>query len=405
MRERGLGSTVVAAAAGVIVLAGLHAAADLVVLVALSILVAILLIPLQQSLIRRGLPGGVALMVCLAVYVVVVVVAGLAIAIGLAGFLRDLPTYRSDVDAAIADVGAPVVDADAIEAAVRSLAAGAIGALATIGYSVFIVAYLLLDAPGMASRLRAAFGDPRAFRTRAAATADRLRTYLVARAILGAIAAVLDTILLVILGVPDALLWGMLSFLLSFIPNIGFIVALIPPTIVGLLVGGPLTALLVVVGYSVINVAIDYVVQPRYVGSEVNLSAVVVTVSLLFWAAILGGSGALLAVPLTIVAMAVFDAFDDSRPLATMLGSRVGDERDAGSGPGLRTTRRCALTLCGWPLRTEDHLDGSGRIAQVRPSHRPVRLCRRLQGLEERGLLVHERLLAGHLGRGESARS
>ena len=210
---------------------------------------------------------------------------------------------------------------------------------------MFIVAYLLLDAPGMAARLRAAFGHTSSVPTRAAATADRLRTYLVARTgPLGAVAAVLDTILLVILGVPDALLWGMLSFLLSFIPNIGFIVALIPPTIVGLLVGGPLTALLVVVGYSVINVAIDYVVQPRYVGSEVNLSSgrrdrV---------APVLGGHPwrvrALLAVPLTIVAMAIFDAFDDSRPLATMLGSRVGDEQDAGMGPGLRTTRRCALT-------------------------------------------------------------
>jgi predicted PurR-regulated permease PerM len=333
VRERRLGSIVVAAAAGVIVLAGVHAAADLAVLVALSILVAILLIPLQQALDRRGLPGGVALIACLAVYVVVVVVAGLAIAIGLADFLRDLPTYRSDLDAAIADVGAPVVDAAAIEAAVRSVVAGAVGALATIGYSVFIVAYLLLDAPGMSSRLRAAFGDASGVPARAAATADRLRTYVVARAILGAIAALLDTVLLIVLGVPDALLWGMLSFLLSFIPNIGFILALVPPTIVGLLVGGPLTALLVVVGYSVINIAIDYVVQPRYVGSEVNLSAVVVTVSLLFWAVVLGGSGALLAVPLTIVAMAVFDAFDDSRPLATMLGSRVGDVPDAGAGP------------------------------------------------------------------------
>ena len=339
-RERRLGSTVVAAAAGVIVLAGLHAAADLAVLVALSILVAILLIPLQEALIRRGLPGGVVLLVCLALYVVVVVVAGLAIAIGLAGFLRDLPTYRSDLDATISDIGAPVVDATAIEAAVRSVVAGAFGALATIGYSVFIVAYLLLDAPGMSSRLRAAFGAASSVPTRAAATADRLRTYIVARAILGAVAAVLDTILLVILGVPEALLWGMLSFLLSFIPNIGFIVALVPPTILGLLVGGPLTALLVVVGYSVINIAIDYVVQPRYIGAEVNLSAVVVMVSLLFWAMVLGGSGALLAVPLTIVAMAVFEAFDDSRPLATMLGSQVGDAARCRIGGRLRTPRR-----------------------------------------------------------------
>ena len=333
--QRRLAPVTLAAAAGVVVLIGLHLIADLTVLVVFSVVIAVLLVPVQGALIGRGLTPGLAAVAAVLLYVVVLVVAALAILVGLLGFLRDLPTYRSPLESTLSDAstrlggsGAPVIDVDAIEAAIRAMASGVLGALATLGLSIFIVAYLLLEGRTFPAKLRWSFGDGSTAVVRGAALADRLRTYIVARAVLGGIAAILDTILLVILGVPNALLWGVLSFLLSFIPNIGFIIALIPPTIMGLLVGGPLTALAVVIGYSVINIAIDYVVQPRFIGSEVDLSAVVVTVSLLFWAVVLGGAGALLAVPLTIVAAALFDAFDDGRPLARLLGAATGPDPD-----------------------------------------------------------------------------
>jgi AI-2 transport protein TqsA len=151
--------------------------------------------------------------------------------------------------------------------------------------------------------------------------------------VLGGVAAVLDTLLLLALGVPAALLWGVLSFLLSFIPNVGFILALIPPTILGLLTGGPLTALAVLVGYVVINIAIDYVIQPRFIGASVDLSPVVITVCLLFWGVVLGPSGALLAVPMTIIAAAVADTFPASRPLGRLLGSGPREARAGEAAP------------------------------------------------------------------------
>ncbi len=83
------------------------------------------------------------------------------------------------------------------------------------------------------------------------------------RAALGAAAALADTALLLVLGVPYAVLWGLISFLFSFIPNIGFILALIPPAAFALLEHGPASAIAVVVGYVVINLAFDYVLQPR----------------------------------------------------------------------------------------------------------------------------------------------
>ncbi len=321
----------VAAGAGVIVLAGIHAAASVVSLVVLSVLVTVLLVPLQAALRARGWPGIVVLVAALAVYIGVLVIAGLLLLVGLAGFVRDLPTYQEELDRVLADLsvvvggaGTPsLVDPAAVGEAVVAAADAIVGAIVQLGYSVFIVAYLLLEAPRAPERLRWAFGAGTTAVVRGAALADRLRAYLIARAVLGGVAAILDTILLLILDVPAALLWGVLSFLLSFIPNVGFVIALIPPTVLGFLTGGPLVALAVIVGYSVINIGIDFVVQPRFIGGSVDLSAVVVTVCLLFWAVVLGGAGALLAVPLTIMVAALFDAFDDTRPFARLLGERI----------------------------------------------------------------------------------
>ena len=321
----------VSAGAGVIVLAGVHAAASVASLVLLSVLATVLLAPLQAALRRRGWPAIAALVAALAAYIGVLIVASLLILVGLAGFLRDLPAYRGELERILAELGValggtgapPPLDPDAIAEAVVGAADAIVGAVVQIGYSVFIVAYLLLEAPRANERLRWAFGPDTSAVVRGGALADRLRAYIVARAVLGAVAAILDTMLLLVLGVPAALLWGVLSFLLSFIPNIGFVLALIPPTILGLLTGGPIVALAVVVGYTVINIAIDYVVQPQFIGGSVDLSAVVVTVCLLFWGVVLGGAGALLAVPLTIMVAALLDAFDDTRPYARLLGDRI----------------------------------------------------------------------------------
>jgi predicted PurR-regulated permease PerM len=327
---RNLRPGIVAAGAGVLVLAGVHAAAPVVSLVVLSVLAAVLLAPLQRNLRDRGWPGIVAMLASLAVYIGVLVIAGLLVLVGLAGFLRDMPAYTEQLEAILADLGTalagagtpPLIDAASVGDAVRAAADALVGVIVQLGYSVFIVAYLLLEAPRAGDRLRWAFGAGTSTVARGAALADRLRAYIIARAILGAIAAILDTILLLVLDVPAAVLWGVLSFLLSFIPNVGFVLALIPPTVLGLLIGGPPVAIAVIVGYTVINIGIDYVIQPRFIGGSVDLSAVVVTVCLLFWAVVLGGTGALLAVPLTIMVAAVFDAFDDTRPYARLLGER-----------------------------------------------------------------------------------
>jgi len=113
--------------------------------------------------------------------------------------------------------------------------------------------------------------------------------------------ALVGDVLLVALGVPLPALWALLVFAASFIPNVGTILALVPPTILALLDSGPGAAGVVVVGFTLINFAQDYLLQPRLMGMELNLSPLVIFASIIVWAWILGPAGALLAVPLTVV--------------------------------------------------------------------------------------------------------
>ena len=149
------------------------------------------------------------------------------------------------------------------------------------------------------------------------------RNYLVVTAIFGFIVAVLDSIALGIMGIPLVVLWGVLAFITNFIPNVGFIIGLVPPALVALLTGGWQLALAVVIVYCVLNMVVQSLIQPRFIGNSVGLSATVTFVALLFWAWVLGPVGALLAIPVTLLLKAIFV---DSDPRARWAEALLGSE-------------------------------------------------------------------------------
>jgi len=130
--------------------------------------------------------------------------------------------------------------------------------------------------------------------------------------VFGFIVAVLDVIALAIIGVPLFVTWGVLAFVTNYIPNIGFILGVIPPALIALLDGGVGSAVAVVAVYTVINVVVQTIIQPRFTGDAVGISATVAFVSLIFWAYLLGTLGALLAVPATLFLKSVL--LDNSVP-------------------------------------------------------------------------------------------
>ena len=225
----------------------------------------------------------------------------------------------------------PAVDVGAIVAVLRQVLSTAGPAITGLAMSVLIVIYLLLDAENLRARmLRATSATSMA---RFDAMSLDLVTYIKVRAILGAAAALADTVLLVVLGVPYAVLWGVVSFLFSFIPNIGFILALVPPTVFAYFALGIGPAILVVVGYVVINLAFDYVLQPRVMSTSLDLSPVVVVVSILAWTVVIGPAGALLAVPLTIALRVLLAPFEGARWFIALLGPLPAELDEAAEPP------------------------------------------------------------------------
>ena len=151
--------------------------------------------------------------------------------------------------------------------------------------------------------------------------AKSVRRYMVVTTLLGVAQGVINGLALWALGVPAALLWALLSFLCSFIPNVGYFIALVPPLVFGFLTGGWPTVVAVIIVYGLINAVIQSVVQPKVVGNAVALSQTLTFFCVLFWAVVLGPIGAILAVPLTLLVRAVLvDADPRSRLWRPLLG-------------------------------------------------------------------------------------
>ncbi|MFD6817700.1 AI-2E family transporter [Microbacterium sp. NPDC060132] len=128
-----------------------------------------------------------------------------------------------------------------------------------------------------------------------------MRRYFVVNAIFGAIVAVIDGLALWWMGVPAPLVWAILAFVTNFVPNIGFVLGLIPPAVLALVVGGWPLLLAVVAVYCVVNVVLQVLVQPKFVSDAVDLSLTLSFFSVVFWTFVIGPLGAILAVPLTLV--------------------------------------------------------------------------------------------------------
>ncbi|MEV7908269.1 AI-2E family transporter [Streptomyces anulatus] len=205
---------------------------------------------------------------------------------------------------------------------------GFLGGLAGVG-SAFVVVVLLLfgmslDASPTHDAIRA-LGPARPHLVGALAGFARgTCNYLIVSSVFGLIVAVLDAVALWIMGVPLPLLWGLLAFITNYIPNVGFVIGLVPPALLALLDSGPGKALAVVVVYSVLNFVIQSVIQPKFTGESAGLSTTVTMLSLFVWAYVLGPIGAILAVPLSAFARALLiDADPETRWAVPLVGGHA----------------------------------------------------------------------------------
>jgi predicted PurR-regulated permease PerM len=311
----------VGAAAAVVTIAGLRAGAGILGPTVLALVLTIAVHPLQRVVARYGLPNWVGTLVGITGVYLLLLALSAALVIAVARFGTLLPEYQNEfnrlVESATDRLATYGVGDEQIDSIAANFDVGqAVGVASTVlsgllslsSDLLFIITLLLfmgVDATHIPQRLSQARSERRGFVDALRSFADGTQRYLVVSTVFGFIVAVLDTVFLAFTPVPVPLLWGLLAFITNYIPNIGFVIGLVPPALLGLLEGGPQLMLLVIVVYTVLNFVIQTVIQPKFVGDAVGLSGTVTFLSLVFWSWVLGAVGALLAVPLSLLVKAL----------------------------------------------------------------------------------------------------
>lgn len=188
--------------------------------------------------------------------------------------------------------------------------------------------FMMMDTPQIAERLELAGAVKPGVARSLSAFASGIRKYWLVTTVFGIIVALLDWAVLLALGVPLAGVWALFSFLTNYIPNVGFVLGLVPPALLGLFDKGWVTAVIVVVAYSVLNFAVQSIIQPKFAGDAVGLTPTLSFISLLLWGWVFGALGTLIALPCSLLVKALLiDADPGARWINALISSRPQDAR------------------------------------------------------------------------------
>jgi AI-2 transport protein TqsA len=308
-------------AAATIAVAGLRAVAWLVAPVFLALVVVVALAPVQGWLRRVGVPRWLATTVLLLLVWAVLLAFVTLLVVSVAQFAALLPDYAGQAEILIGDVVRDLNDAGIVSGQLSDLvgqidygqlvglATDLLGRLTSAASTLVLLlsalVFMAIESSGFPRRLALVGQDRPHLPVAMTLFTQGTRSYLLVSTVFGAVVAVGDWIALAIIGVPAAGLWGLLAFITNYVPNIGFVLGVVPPAVLGLLAGGWGELISIVVVYSLLNFVVQTLIQPRFVGDSVGLSMTVTFVALLFWGWVMGALGALLAIPLTLLVKAL----------------------------------------------------------------------------------------------------
>lgn len=330
----------------------MRASADMLNALILSWIIVLVASPLLRWLRSKRVPMGLSFALTLIAILAVFVAFVLLLVIAADRLVEAIPTYASayedlvaSIQTTLASLGIATTDIQAfiefidptklVEAAANFLS-GLISTVSSVLLVALLVIFLLLDAFNAPAKLANEIKSGNTYLKRLFTTSHSLREYVYMTTVVGLVTGFIDTLWFLILGVDFAILWGILAFLLSYIPSLGFWLAAIPPTILALLESGPGVAALVFFGIVLINGFAENVVKPKYMGTGLNLSPFMIVFSVIFWATILGPLGAILGVPMTVMFKElVLEADEQNHWIASLMSSsatKTPDNKTANEG-------------------------------------------------------------------------
>ena len=336
---------VVVAAALAILVTFLKSAAPLIAPILLAAFIAVVATPALSWMRRRGVPKWGALLVIVFVLLDLGSLLILLTTGALEGFRDSLPGYQERFVLLIDEFGGwlerigvagsreavpDIFDPAQATRLVRTMLAGVGDTFATGLLVLLAVVFMLLEAPGLAARLKTAFHLTPEAEARLHRLLGALKRYMVIKSLTSLATALLIWTWLLVLGIDFAVLWAVLAFLFNFVPFVGTILMMVPAVLLALVQTDLGTTLLVVAGYLLVNILIGSLLEPRIMGRGLGISTLAVFLSLLFWGWVLGTVGVFLSVPLTMAVMVALDASPQTRPLAILLGQTRSPQQATG---------------------------------------------------------------------------
>jgi len=343
-------------AAFVVVVAGMSAAKTIIVPFLLAAFISVISSPPLFWLKERKVPTAIALLIVMFVILFFLLLIGALVASSVNDFSTKLPLYQARLEEQTnailnwlvrihVDVNRLELDkifnAAAVMQFVAMLLNQLVGMLTNGVLILLTVIFMLLEASSIPTKLNAIFRKPEASLKRIKYFIGTVNRYMAIQTVISLATGACVAIFLTIMGVDYAILWGVLAFLLNYIPNIGSIMAAVPPILLTIIQVGLGRAVGVAIGYLAINMIIGNVISPRLMGRGLGLSTLVVFLSLIFWGWILGPVGMLLSVPLTMTVKIALDSSEDTRWIAILLGTEeVSEPKPALSKKSRRKRRR-----------------------------------------------------------------
>ncbi len=330
----GLSVTLLTLAASVVVIAGMRAAQNLIVPLMLALFLAIIAAPGVSWLKRKRVPSAVAILLVVIIMLAGLTVVGIVLGRSVNLFVAAIPQYQVRIDGLVESIPASLerfnIEIDESEiteilspGSIMGFVGSGLKGLAALLKNAFvislIVVFMLMEGVWIPTKLRVAFGEDSGTVQQLTHAATQIQRYLAVKTIISLATGTFIAIWTAVVGLDFVLVWGLLAFLLNFIPTIGSLIAAVPAVLLALVQLGPGAALAVGIGFLIVNVTFGNIIEPNVMGRTLGLSTLVVFLSLVFWGWVLGTVGMLLSVPLTMIIKIILESSETTRPIAIML--------------------------------------------------------------------------------------
>ena len=317
----------------VVLTIGMREIAPILTTILFSVFAALILTPHIRWLKQKGIPGGLSVLLVILLFAFIVAVLGVVVFGAVIQFENQIPIYQTRLMEFI-DILTRYIPsqgelsansilrgiASTIISLMSSIVHGFLNAGTTAGIILLTTAFLLIDASNAPEEMNSELETQSKLHMSMSKFDKNLVDFLVIKAETNLITAVGITVVLFIGGIDFAILWGVLIFLLSYIPYIGLVLASIPPIMLALFKYGPVGALVVFVVIAIVDMLAENVVFPSLAGKGLKLSPGILFLSLIYWNYVLGTAGVLLSIPLTVILKIVFESFDETKWLARLMG-------------------------------------------------------------------------------------